>query len=243
MKKGIKINILDLIANMALFIYVFMINWFKRRKQKAKSYRTNEEWVESLSNPSDEDAVDDLRRYLIRGLKPALYKYVDRELDQFVEDIAQDALLKILDKIDTFRGESKFVSWAMKIAVREGLSELRRKKWQDISIGDLAGSDPEEEGSEINSEVFSTDDPGPDETTHEKMMLKKVMGIVEEELSEKQKKAIMLLMVQGMPVTVVAEQMGVTRNALYKLVHDARLNLKKKMGAQGIDPEKMLKQL
>lgn len=243
MKKGIKINILDLIANMALFIYVFMINWFKRRKQEAKSYRTNEEWVESLSNPPDEDAVDDLRRYLIRGLKPALYKYVDRELDQFVEDVAQDALLKILDKIDTFRGESKFVSWAMKIAVREGLSELRRKKWQDISIGDLAGSDPEEEGSEINSEVFAIDDPGPDDTTHEKMMLKKVMGIIEEELSEKQKKAIMLLMVQGMPVTVVAEQMGVTRNALYKLVHDARLNLKKKMGAQGIDPEKMLKQL
>ncbi len=243
MNKGIKINILDLIANMALFIYVFMINWFKRRKQEAKSYRTNEEWVESLSNPPDEDAVDDLRRYLIRGLKPALYKYVDRELDQFVEDVAQDALLKILDKIDTFRGESKFVSWAMKIAVREGLSELRRKKWQDISIGDLAGSDPEEEGSEINSEVFAIDDPGPDDTTHEKMMLKKVMGIIEEELSEKQKKAIMLLMVQGMPVTVVAEQMGVTRNALYKLVHDARLNLKKKMGAQGIDPEKMLKQL
>ena len=243
MNKGIKINILDLIANMALFIYVFMINWFKRRKQEAKSYRTNEEWVESLSNPPDEDAVDDLRRYLIRGLKPALYKYVDRELDQFVEDVAQDALLKILDKIDTFRGESKFVSWAMKIAVREGLSELRRKKWQDISIGDLAGSDPEEEGSEINSEVFATDDPDPDDTTHEKMMLKKVMGIIEEELSEKQKKAIMLLMVQGMPVTVVAEQMGVTRNALYKLVHDARLNLKKKMGAQGIDPEKMLKQL
>jgi len=105
-----------------------MINWFKRRKQKDKSYRTNEEWVESLSNSPDEDAVSDLRRFLIRGLKPALYKYVDRELDQFVEDVAQDALLKILDKIDTFRGESKFISWAMKIAVREGLSELRRKK-------------------------------------------------------------------------------------------------------------------
>jgi len=94
-------------------------------------------------------------------------------------------------------------------------------------VGYLAGTDSEEDVSEINSEVFAADEPGPDESTHEKMMINKVMGIIEEELSENQKKAIMLLMLQGMPATVLAEQMGVTRNALYKLAHDARLNLKK----------------
>ncbi len=220
-----------------------MINFFKKPKQKATFYRSNEEWVNALSNQPDELAISELRQILIRGLKPALNKYVDRELNQFVEDVAQDALLKILSNVHTFRGESQFVSWAMKIAVREGLSELRRKKWQDISIGDLAGSDPEEEGAEINSRIFATNDPEPDRTTNQNMVLEKVINVIEQELSEKQKTAIMSLMVHEIPVTVVAEQMEVTRNALYKLVHDARLNLKNKMEAEGINPDEMLKEL
>ena len=220
-----------------------MINLFKSPKKKIKSYRSNEEWVKSLSDQPDEFAISDLRQILIRGLKPALNKYVDRELNQFVEDVAQDALLKILANVHTFRGESRFVSWAMKIAVREGLSELRRKKWQDISIGDLAGTDPEEEGAEINSRIFATNDPEPDQSTHQNMVLEKVISMIENELSEKQKTAIMALMVHEIPVTVVAEQMGVTRNALYKLVHDARLNLKNKMMAEGMNPDDMLKDL
>lgn len=105
-----------------------MLNWFKKRSQKAQTGRSNDEWVQSLTAPPDEQALVELRQLLIRGLKPALYKYIDRELDTFVEDVAQDALLKILAKVHTFRGESRFISWAMKIAVREGLSELRRKK-------------------------------------------------------------------------------------------------------------------
>ncbi|MEX0771232.1 MAG: RNA polymerase sigma factor [Balneolaceae bacterium] len=220
-----------------------MLNWFKRRKKETNSYRSNEEWVKSLSEPPDEAAVSDLRRLLIRGLKPALYKYVDRELDQFVEDVAQDALLKILDKIDTFRGESMFISWAIKIAVREGLSELRRKKWKDISINDLASSDPEEEVAEINTELFASGDVKPDRAAHENMLLSKVVHIIDNELSEKQKTAITALMLHGMSVTVVAEQMGIKRNALYKLVHDARLNLKKKLKEEGIDPDEILNHL
>src|SRR6056297_3221860 len=131
-----------------------MFDWFKRRGKEEASYETNEEWVEALSQPVDEQAVELLRKQLIQGLKPALHKYVDRELDQFVEDVAQDALLKVLDNIDSFRGESKLLTWAMKIAVREGLTELRLKRYDDISIEDLK---PNDESREVFSLSVASD--------------------------------------------------------------------------------------
>ncbi|NGP88749.1 RNA polymerase sigma factor [Fodinibius halophilus] len=215
-----------------------MLNWFKRRRKDDSSYETNEEWIRGLSAPADEKAVEQLRDKLIRGLKPALHKYVDRELDQFVEDVAQDALLKILDNIDTFRGESKLTTWAMKIAVREGLTELRRKKYDDSSIEDFKY--PNDEGrDELTSLTFATELPDPEEATHEQMILRKVLRIINEELTEKQRRAMKALMMQGLSATVVAEQMGTNRNALYKLVHDARLKIKNQLELEGVDPAKL----
>lgn len=217
-----------------------MLNWFKRRRKKKASYETNEEWIEALKPPVDERAVKLLRRQLIRGLKPALHKYVDRELNQFVEDVAQDALLKVLDNIDSFRGDSKLLTWAMKIAVREGLTELRLKRYDDISIEDLK---PDDESREVFSLSVASGDTSPDRSLHESELVDKVMTIINEELTDKQKRAINALMIQGLPVSVVARQMDTNRNALYKLVHDARLNIKNKLEIEGIDPDNMLNKL
>jgi len=219
------------------------LKWFKGFKKRENIYRSNEEWIKTLRPPPDEKTVDDLRQILVQGLKPALYKYIDRELNQFVEDTVQDAMIKILDKIHTFRGESKFVTWAIKIAVREGLSELRRKKWKDISIQDFKDHSNGGKSSEVNSLLFSTDSPDAERVTHENMVLNRVMEIIDRELSDKQKTAIKSLKIHEMPATVVAEQMGINRNALYKLVHDARVKLKKKMAESGMDPDDILGQL
>jgi len=217
-----------------------MFNWFKKRRKEKSSYETNEEWVEALKPPVDERAVALLRQQLIRGLKPALHKYVDRELDQFVEDVAQDALLKVLDNIDSFRGDSKLLTWAMKIAVREGLTELRLKRYDDISIEDLK---PDDDSREVFSLSMASSETSPDRSLHESELVNKVMTIINEELTDKQKRAINALMIQGLPGPVVVKQMDTNRNALYKLVHDARLKIKDKLELEGIDPDEMLDQL
>lgn len=217
-----------------------MLNWFKRRRKKDASYETNEDWIEALTPPVDEQAVEKLRAQLIRGLKPALHKYVDRELDQFVKDVAQDALLKVLDNIDSFRGDSKLLTWAMKIAVREGLTELRLKRYDDISIEDLK---PDDESREVFSLSVASDDTSPDRSLHESQLIDKVMQIINEELTDKQKRAINALMIQGLPVPVVVKQLDTNRNALYKLVYDARLKIKNKLELEGIDPDEMLNNL
>jgi RNA polymerase sigma-70 factor (ECF subfamily) len=217
-----------------------MLNWFKRRRKNKSSYETNEEWIRALQPPVDEHAVELLREQLIRGLKPALHKYVDRELDQFVEDVAQDAILKVMDNIDSFRGDSKLLTWAMKIAVREGLTELRLKRYDDISIEDLK---PDDDSREVFSLSVASDDTSPDRSLHESELVSKVMKIINEELTDKQKQAINALMIQGLPVPVVVKQMDTNRNALYKLVHDARLKIKNKLELEGIDPDEMLNKL
>lgn len=213
-----------------------MLNWFKRGRENSKRYQTNEEWIIALKPPPEEQAVHQLRVRLIKGLKASLYKYVDRELDEFVEDIAQDAVMKILYKYDTFRGDSKFTTWAMKIAVREGYSELRKKRYKDISLEQYSRYDPDEKDAvEIEHEQA-----GPDQVTHESMMVQKIMKMMEEELTDKQQKVIQHLMIDQIPMTVVAEMMDSNRNAIYKLVHDARMKLKNRLEIEGIDPEEIL---
>ncbi|MDX1640797.1 MAG: sigma-70 family RNA polymerase sigma factor [Balneolaceae bacterium] len=216
-----------------------MFNWFKRRGKKAKSYSSNDEWVEALSPPPREDAIEQLRNRLLKGLKSALYKNVDRDLDQFCEDIVQDSLLKILDNVNTFRGESKFTTWAMKISVREAYTELRKKRYEDISLEQYSSYNPDEKDAvEIEHEQA-----GPDRITHEAILVQKVMKIIDEELTDKQKKVLQLLMIEQVPMTVVAEQMDSNRNAIYKLVHDARLKLKNRLETEGINPDTILKKM
>ncbi len=214
-----------------------MFNWFKKSSKKA-SY-SNEEWVKLLSPPPEDVAITKLRSFLVQGLRASLYKYVDKDLNDFVEDIAQDSVLKILDNVQTFRGESKFTTWAMKIAVRVGYTELRKKRYDDVSLDDYVKMDPEDDrGIEIEEEEAL-----PDQLAHESMMVQKVMKIMEEELTEKQQKVLQHLMIDQIPMTVVAEMMESNRNAVYKLVHDARLKLKNRLEVEGIDPEEILEQM
>lgn len=216
-----------------------MLNWFKRRSQSSSSYQTNEEWISALTPPPEEAAIHQLRIYLVKGLKASLYKYVDRDLDDFVEDIAQDSIMKILEKYDTFRGDSKFTTWAMKVAVREGYTELRKKRHKDISLEEYSSYDSEEkEALEIEHEQA-----GPDQIVHESMLVQKVMSIMEEELTDKQQKVLQHLMIDEIPMTVVCEMMDSNRNAIYKLVHDARLKLKNRLVVEGINPEEILNEM
>ena len=220
-----------------------MLEWLKNNKDEPQPPYTNEEWVELLGEPVSDRAVRELRRLLIRGLKPALHKYVDRELEQFVEDVAQDGILKILDNIDSFRGESKFMTWAMKIAVREGLTELRRKRWDNISIEDLKGGDDEQDSGEVFSDTFSDRQPSPESSTAQKLVVERVEKIIEEVLTDRQQEAMEALLIKGMPSFMVAEEMGTNRNNLYKLLYDARKKLKNELEVQGIDPEELLREL
>lgn len=200
--------------------------------------RTNEEWIKLLSDEPDEVALMELRDLLDRGLRYTLSSRLNTNLDAIVEDFVQESLLKIINKIDTFRGESQFTTWAQKIAVRVALTELRRRRWRDTSLDELTTSRDGE--SFFEPKIMSDPNPSPEDRSTRSGMIALVQNLIVEELTERQRRAMTLVMLQGMPLEVAAEELGTNRNALYKLIHDARVRLKKKLGEKGMTPEDVL---
>ncbi len=178
---------------------------------------------------SDRDrALRELRALLVRGLTAALGPNVPATA---IEDFAQDALMKILDNLDSFRGESRFTTWAQKIAVRVAYTELRRARWRDYSLEEMTDRRPED--GLIREATMVDPDSVTEQSVARKMMLEEVGRFVEEELTERQRQALIAVTVAGAPLEEVARRMDSNRNALYKLLHDARRKLKKRMEAEG----------
>ena len=89
-----------------------------------------------MRGPNPDEALADLYGLLIRGLRAGLGNYRG-SVDANAEDFAQEALIKITGNLDSFRGESRFTTWAQKIAMNVALTELRRRRWRDVSLQDL----------------------------------------------------------------------------------------------------------
>jgi len=199
--------------------------------------RTNKEWLRDLRGPHREEAIADLRALLVRGLRYSLSQRGHGDINELIEDFVQEALLKILDNLDTFRGESKFITWAQKIAVRVAYSEFRRKRWENISIQDLL---PEDSGIDFTPEALRDPDANPEESITQTRIYERVLTLINEELTERQRQALLAVMVGNMPLEEVARRMDTNRNALYKVIYDARKNLKQHLIAEGLTPDRIL---
>ncbi len=199
--------------------------------------RTNEEWVAALRGAEREEALSDLRAVLMRGLRAALGSHRRGVPDAAIEDFAQEGLMKILENLDTFRGESRFTTWAQIIAVRVAYAELRRKRWRDVSLQEVVSR---HEAGGRREERLADPHSDPERSTTRRIMLETVERLVEEELTERQREAIIAVMFEGMPLEAVARRLGTNRNALYKLLHDARKKLKRRMENEGFSSRDVL---
>ena len=181
--------------------------------------RDNDEWVRTLAadGPVGEAAQRDLRLVLLRGLRHIL---APRGLgEDLCEDFAQETLLRIRERLATFRGESRFTTWALSIATRVAFDELRHKRWKDVSF----------EAATADALVSLTFERGSD-APHEKGLLRErvlaeLRDVIENKLTEKQRR-VLIAELNGMPHAEIADALGMNRNALYKLSHDARKRVK-----------------
>ena len=198
--------------------------------------RTNEEWLAALRGSEQDRAIGDLRAVMVRGLKVTFGGRV-RGLDETAEDFAQDALMKVLNNLDSFRGESRFTTWAQKVAVRVAYTELRRRRWRDVSLQETlerhagAGGEPA---------LLTDRASSPERETARKMMVETLQSFIAEELTDRQREAMVVVMFEGMALEEAAHRMDTNRNALYKLLHDARKKLKKRIEAEGLSPQEVL---
>ncbi len=204
--------------------------------------RTNDEWLSDLRAKDEETrnaALEDLRTVIYKGLPYALSRWLSPDLPQFgslVEEVTQETLLRVLDQLGTFEGRSQFTTWVHKIAVRIALTELRRKRWRDSSLDELT----ENEDAPPPPGLLADAHAGPEIVAEREDMLTRVRRIIEEELTERQRQALLLLGVQDIPMEDAARKLKTNRNALYKLLHDARLRLKNRLSAEDINPHEVL---
>ena len=203
--------------------------------------RTNEAWLSDLGTKGSarEAALEDLRAVIHRGLPYALSRWRSPDDPQFtslVEEVTQETLLRVLDQLNTFEGRSQFTTWVHKIAVRIALTELRRKRWRDSSLDELTDNEdvPPPPGLLADSQA------GPETSAERADMLTRVRRIIDEELTERQRRALMLLGFQDMPMDEAARRLKTNRNALYKLLHDARLRLKRRLENEGLTAQEVL---
>lgn len=202
--------------------------------------RTNEEWVADLRAGGDRQAqaLEDLRAVILRGLPYAIAGRLDPNSPQseaLTEEVVQETLMSVLKYLDSFEGRSQFTTWAHKIAVRAALTELRRVRWREVPLPEM------EMNEEIDTSHRETADKqaNPEEQVAQAEMMTRVNRIIMEELTDKQRKALSAIM-EGFPLEEAARRLGTNRNALYKMLHDARLQLKKRLEKEGLTPGEVL---
>jgi RNA polymerase sigma-70 factor (ECF subfamily) len=193
--------------------------------------RDNETWIADLSSASSkrDSALSELRNSLLRNLRKAL-SHLPRADDSFLEDAVQDSLVRILDRLDQFGGRSRFLTWATSISIRVAMTDLRRRRWKDVSLDDVMRD------AEFPPERAMDDGLGPDAQAERKAVLEKMHEVIQTELTEKQRRALLAEM-KGMPQDEIAHHLGSNRNAVYKLTHDARKRLKQGLEAAGYQAE------
>ena len=180
--------------------------------------------------PARDAAIGDLHALLLRGAhfelgrRHAALAHVSRgELEDLAMQAANDALAAILAKLDTFRGASRFTTWAYKFVLLEAGVKARRRAWQ---------------GREVALEDDSwrrLADPAPSaqKTLEETELLQAITRAIETALTPHQREVFAALALNGVPIDVLAERLGTTRGALYKTIHDARRKLRRKLHVDG----------
>ncbi len=218
--------------------------------------RSDQEWVAQLQDAEREvqqRAFLDLGRYLHRvvlnylrsrraGL-PRLRELDDLELEELARGFAQEALQVIWEKLPTYTGRGRFTSWAATIAVRTAGYELRKPYWRESRISQPLHHNPESDPQE-----WSNPDPAwpgaqelaPETQIHVAEILHLIETAIQQDLSERQRFAFVAQFIEERSSDEIADELGITRNAVYMLIHEARKKIKRRLLEAGHRPEEVL---
>lgn len=146
------------------------------------------------------------------------------ELDDVAHQAADDAMLAILAKLADFRGESRFITWAYRFVILEVSSKLGRHYWRDPPVPLDAG-----QWERLPDRL------GLDPARHAEAagILAEVRRVVDTELTGHQRRVFVAVVVDGIPLDALAARLGLQRNAIYKVIFDARRKIRRALVANG----------
>lgn len=189
-------------------------------------------WVRALAtdSPARETATGELHALLLRAAHAEANRrsgysgVAGVELGDVATQAASDAVLSILRRLDSFRGDSRFTTWAYKFVIFEVSSKLSRHAWRR----DSAHLEPEA-WERLPDALGVT----PDQSAEARQLLEAVQSGVEQALTPHQRRVFVAIVVDAMPLDALVEQLGTNRNAVYKVMFDARRKLRSHLNEQG----------
>jgi RNA polymerase sigma-70 factor, ECF subfamily len=195
--------------------------------------RESRAWIERLraTSPERDAALVELHALLLRaarfeiGRRAVSGKLRGGDYDDLAQQSADDALLAILGKLDDFRGESRFTTWAYKFALYEAAAKVRKRSWQgrEIPLSPEAWPLIADDHQRTPQQSLETAD-----------QLSALHEAIEQELSPHQREVLVALALNEVPIDVLAERLNTTRGALYKTLHDGRQKLRGALTARGL---------
>ncbi len=191
------------------------------------------DWLRSLraDGAKRDEAVARLHALLLRAARfeiarrrPTLPHLRGDELDDIATEAADDALMSVLARLDSFRGASRFTTWVYKFALLEAAVKLRKRAWQGREVP----LEPE------TWSLFSSAGLAPDAEVEQSELLSTLQAAITDVLTPHQRRVLVALALNGVPIDVLAERLTTTRGALYKTLHDARRKLRKHLEDRGL---------
>jgi RNA polymerase sigma-70 factor (ECF subfamily) len=191
------------------------------------------EWVDALksSGRRRDEAIARLHELLLRAARfevnrrrATLRHLRGDDFDDLAHQSADDALVAVLSKLDSYRGDSKFTTWAYKFALLEAAVKLRRRGWQGREVP----LEPE------TWPLFPTDRPSPEASAERSEVFDQLQEAIADHLTPHQRETLIATTLNGVPIDVLAERLNTTRGALYKTLHDARHKLRVHLAARGM---------
>jgi RNA polymerase sigma-70 factor, ECF subfamily len=187
------------------------------------------EWTLSLraAGRPGEEAAARLHALLLRAARfevakrlPTLPQLRGDELDDIANEAADDALMSVLRRLDDYRGASRFTTWVYKFALHEAAVKLRKRAWQGREVP----LEPEAWG------LYASPGLEPDAEVEQSELLTTVQRAINEVLTPHQRRVLVAVALNGVPIDVLADRLDTTRGALYKTLHDARQKLRGHLG-------------
>ncbi|HET8930351.1 MAG TPA: sigma-70 family RNA polymerase sigma factor [Acidimicrobiales bacterium] len=188
------------------------------------------EWVARLESTGQAriEAVAQLHALMLRATRHQIARMAEATTlggarrDEIAHTAADEATMSALRKLDSFEGRSRFTTWAYKFGILRAGVEVRRTAWRHREIHlDEVPEPSSPYGSAPEAHVEATD------------LAQAIRDGLDRVLTDHQRQVAVALLVDGIPIDVLSDRMGTTRNALYKTLHDARARLRAHLATLG----------